>query len=652
MTFAEGAAVPRFRLPPLFHTPTPGRSSPAAPAQPAPAVPAAPASVPTATPAMPTAVPAAPPAPAARAAELLSERSLDRQLGALGAGGAQPVRAALADALSVVPPTPPAAPSAPSIQRLYDDKAFQSLYGFVMGRLEQVASGQRSWDKLWQVKGFVEASQFVLQGTALPGQPSVDEPPLFQRFTGAQERRALCHLLLLLMPEETRTERPMQRDGSRAAPQSLFEPFPDAVIARADEGFALRAGDLPKVAPVFTAPLGTPALIDSVFRRGQQGTFLASKSFCPGAMVQDRKDIHPTGTDKRQQSGHTGDPIFVKIDDVIEVDGRKMAKVHVPAQHKQWMGDHGGTVQGHQVLGQIDHVIDVHGQPVLGADGKPQDILIPVDHLADYLFDPGRGTGAGGLDLTRSEDRAIALCYGAELKQRYLTDSTGTTRSLFDWLEQASATTPPEDLTRIKREVRDAAWQAVAKHACHPRRTHFKIDLGGEKGDWQHQAFDLLNSTGMMQDCGNRYEKDKSSTQDMHELAWTSKFLERGFVGGSLDCYGLADAFDRLQATFLTPLGVLTTTDISEGHGAELVRILEQPDAAGVVQAGELYKSKLNELITAVDVRISSGRGPAAEYMENWPGYLDIAPPTKKRSDLAAAQKRLEGILHALDAGG
>ncbi|MFZ9889293.1 MAG: hypothetical protein ACO3JL_17500, partial [Myxococcota bacterium] len=570
---------------------------------------------------------------------------------ALGASGAQPVRRGLADALSVVPPGPPAPPAAPSIQRLYDDKAFQELYGFVMGRLEQVSSGQRSWDKLWQVQSFVEASQFVLKGAALPGHGVVDAPPLFQRFTGQQERRALCHLLLLLMPEETRTERALQRDGSRAAPQSLFSPFPDAVITRADEDFALKSGDLPKVAQVFTAPLRSPALIDTIFRRGQQGTFLASKSFCPGAMVQDRKDIHPSGTDKRQQAGHTGDPIFVKIDDVIEVDGRRMAKVHVPPQHKQWMGDHGGTVQGHEVLGRIDHVVDVRGQPVLGPDGKPQDILIPVDHLADYLFDPGRGTGAGGLDLSRTEDRAIALCYGAELKQRYLTDSAGTTRSLFDWLEQANDAMDPADLTRIKQEVRDAAWQSVAKYACHPRRTHFKIDLAGDKGDWQHQAFDLLNSTGMMQDCGNRYEKDKDSTQDMHELAWTSKFLERGFLGGSLDCYGLADAYDRLQATFLAPLGILTTTDISEGHGAELVRILEHPDQSGVVQAGELYKSKLNELITAVDVRISSGRGPAAEYMENWPGYLDIAPPTKKRADIVAAQNRLEGILQSLGAG-
>ena len=572
-----------------------------------------------------------------------SDIALDGRLRNAGVASTGPLRNAMADALSSVPANPtPAANATPGIQRLHNDPDFKALYDFSIGRMQQMQNENRGWDTFWQVQGFAQAAQFVLHGKALPGVSAVDAKPLFQRFEGPQERRAICHLLMLMMPESERTERPLLRGGSRGPAQGLFEPFPNEIVARADQNFQLEKGDLPRVSKMFTEHLRDPNLLDQIFRPGQRGTFLASKKYCPGAFLQDRKDIYPAGTDKKMQAGHEGDPIFVKIDDVFMKDGEKYARVHVDPQVKQWMGPHGGTERGQEVIGTIHHVQDTNGKPVLGPDGKAQDILIPVEHLADYLLDPGQGFGARGLDLADSDDRAIALCYTHEIKNRYLTDSNGKTQSLFQWLENADGNTSKHDLDRIRQEVRDAAWHSVAKYACHPRRTHFKIDLGGSTNDWQHEAYRLLNDTGMMSDCGNRYEKDKSNTQDMHELAWTSKFLAPGFVGGSLDCYGLANAFDRLQATFLQPLGILTTTDIQEGHGAELTRNLSNPDENGVVQVGEVYKSKLNEMITAVDVRISSGRGPAAQYMENWPGYLKIVGPSRQRVDLKKAQDTLQ----------
>ena len=522
-------------------------------------------------------------------------------------------------------------PTRPSIQKLYDDPRFKKLYELVTGRLRTLQNENRGWDKLWQVRNFVEALNLVTGGST----------PLMDDLQGPQERRAVAHLLLLTMPEEWRTERPVYPDGSRGAPQSLFEPFPDEVIARADNDFALRPGDLPKTAPIFTRHLTSPDFLERVFRPGQHGTFLASKKYCPGAFLQDRRDINPPGKSKKEQVGHEGDPIFVKVDDVVVKDGRKYAKCHVEPQYKTWLDGGGNIVRGEQVFAGTNVVLDTQGKPVLGPDGQPQPILIPVDHMADYLLDPGRNTA--GLDMSREDDRALALTYTHGLKTTYLTDSNGITKSLFGWLQEADERTPRRDLERIKQEVRHVAWQTVARHASHPRRTHFKLNLDG--GGWQREAYDMLRNTGIMQDCGNRYEKDKSNTSGMHEMAWTSAFLGRGFVGGSLDCYGLARAYDRLSATFLAPLGIISKTDLAEGHGSELNRVLSQPDDNGVIQVGEPMKSKLNEMIVGLDAQLSSGRGPAAEYMENWPGYLKIAGPTGGRYDFA----RANATLHALE---
>lgn len=435
----------------------------------------------------------------------------------------------------------------------------------------------------------------------------------------------------------------MYPDGGRGPAQDLFHVFPDSVITRADSDFQIEPGDLPKLAPIFTQHLQQPDLLDRVFRSGQHGIFLASKEHCPGAFLQDRLDINPPDLDKKQQVGHEGDPIMVRIEEVVEVNGRRLARCSVPPQPKVWL-DNGACVKGETVFDGTDVKLDTSGRPLLGPDGKPQPILIPVEHLADYLLDPGDGRGMRGLDLSQAEDRAIALTFASELKATYLTDSNGITKNLFDWLQQADQRTPPHDLERIKARTREAAWQTIAKHACHPRRTHFKIDLDPRQPGWQQEAFDLLQATGMMQDCGNRYEKDKSTTAHVHELAWTAHFLERGFVGGSLDCYGLATAYDKLAATFLAPLGVVSTTDIAEGHGAELVRILSNPDEDGVVQVGMPEKSKQNEFIFGLAMDLSSGRGPAAQYMENWGGYLKIDGCSGQRYDFAALSRRADEI--------
>jgi hypothetical protein len=559
-----------------------------------------------------------------------------------------------------------------SIHKLYEDPQFHALYDFVMGRLHAVEREQRGWDKLGQARSFAAAVAFVMKQTplssgapageansapgALKSERASAKRSLFSRYQGAQERRALCHLLLLLMPPDDRTERPMMPNGTRAPAQDLFRPFPDAVLERADEKFPLRPGDLPKPSPIFTRHLTSPDLAGAIFKAGQQGLFLASKRYCPGAFVQDRKDINPPSLDKKLQSGHEGDPIMVRIDEIVVVEGQAMARVHVPAQHKVWLNATGECTRGQEVLPRIDVVLDERGEPLRGADGGTQPILIPVEHLAGYLLDSG--DGARPLDFKKAEDRCLALTFAEALKQTWHTDSNHISKTLFDWLEQADERTPPRDVERIREAVRQAAFQAVARHCSHPRRTHFTLDVNPEElaavrakkkrledADWQVQAFLTLEATGIMRDCGNYYEKDKASTAHVHELAWTAQFLKAGFIGGSLDCLGASDAYEQLSKTFLEPLGIITTTGIAEGHGASLVRVLGQPDEDGVVQAGVPMKVKLNELIVGLEMPLSSGRGPAAQYMENWGGYLRIDGVMGPPVDFAAAQERLSRTL-------
>jgi hypothetical protein len=406
---------------------------------------------------------------------------LREELATLGVASREPVRAALANALSAAgtqEAAAPPAPAEPKIKQLYRDPAFAALYNFAIARVQHVERSHTEWDKLGQAKSFAAAVSFVTRGTPLDGK-SFDTAPLFSRFKGDMERRAICHLLLLLMPPHDRSERPLRNDGSRGAPQDLFRPFPDALIERSDDGFRLRPGDLPKIAPIFTEHLQGD-VVDKIFKKGQRGLFLASKSYCPGAFLQDRKDINPPSLSKLKQSGHEGDPIFVTIDDIVDVDGVRMAKVRVPAQHKVWLWDNGSCVRGEQVLPELSTVVDKDGKDT----GEP--ILIPVEHLADYLLKTG--DGAPRLDFSRPDERAVALAFAHTLKSTWHKDRNGISKTLFDWLEQADARTPRADVEIIREKVREAAFQSVVRYSTHPRRTHWRLVVDPNRNDWQKEA--------------------------------------------------------------------------------------------------------------------------------------------------------------------
>jgi len=555
------------------------------------------------------------------------------------------------------------------IQKLYSDPAFVALYDFAMRAVDHARAN--SWDKLGQVHAFTTAMEFAAKGTALDGSGKVDGPSLKQRFTGPMEQRAIAHLLALLMPDEFRTERVMYRDGRRGPAQDVFSPLPAHVIARADVNFALKKGDLPTIAPVLTAHLTKPGFLDDVFKKGQQGTFLASKSFCPGAFLQDRKDINGA-RDKASQSGHVGDGIPVQIDDVIVKDGKKFAVCSIPEQKKWHIGDDGNCYAGEVEIPRTNRRIDLDskGMPVQTEDP----ILIPVEHLATTMLDAG--SGSRGLDFKSAEDRALALTFSEVLKETRMTDSSGTTKTLFDWMESASSSMSVHDRTRLVEGAAAAAFQSVMRFACHPGRTHFKLNVAPDeiaavraasklpegparqeavaRFDWQARAYVELLDTRLVQDCGERYpSKFGDPLKHPHELPWTTTFLKQGFVGGSLDCVGLGDAFDKIATTFLAPMGFLTMDALAEGHGSMITRILQAPDENGVIQAGTPGKTKPTDHIFNLDWAIASGRGPT--YPDAWPGHSEMRRiPTDGRGvrthDLAALDKALQQATAALTA--
>ncbi|OGQ20773.1 MAG: hypothetical protein A2138_07715 [Deltaproteobacteria bacterium RBG_16_71_12] len=126
--------------------------------------------------------------------------------------------------------TIPAAPaSMVGLAALYDDPAFKVLYA----RVHDARQALPDWDNLAHVTAFAGAAELVGE--------------LLIRPRGAQERRALAHLLWQLLPTAMRAR--------------SFLPLPDDLGRRAEDGFALVPGDVPRVAASWVAFLGDPELL-------------------------------------------------------------------------------------------------------------------------------------------------------------------------------------------------------------------------------------------------------------------------------------------------------------------------------------------------------------------------------------------------------
>jgi hypothetical protein len=296
------------------------------------------------------------------------------------------------------------------LRALYADDAFRALYDFVHG------APPPDWDNLAHIERFARAARFVLAGTPLSAPrgsaPPEEAAPLLARAALPQQRRAVAHLLWLLLP-------PPQRARAHL-------PLPDDIARRADDDFALQEGDAPRVAPSLTSFLGRDDLLARLLRPGAR--VLAPRHACPGA-------------------AHGA--CFVGVIDEVK-DG--VAKLHV---------ERDGV--------DVDVRFGVDGKPLLSVDGRAQPIKLPFDELAGWLL--AAGPDARGLDLRDADDRALLLVWAHLLRQRALAG-----RSVFAWLESAGKDTSRALRIAIVDQAIRAAVEAVGTFSLDPLCTRFSLN--------------------------------------------------------------------------------------------------------------------------------------------------------------------------------
>lgn len=233
-------------------------------------------------------------------------------------------RSAMAEANTI----PGAPASVVGLAALYEDADFKAFF-------EQVGRARRGlpeWDQLAHVRAFAAAAERGRE--------------LMARYPGSQERRALAHLLWLLLPARFR--------------QRPHLPLPDEVARRAEDGFALIPGDMPRVAAPYVAFLADPELLTRALAPRAQGPLV----LVPRSQA---RALHPKA----------------------------------PAALVQVVRVEEGLVQGH-------------------APGDPTEVARPtsVDTVATWLL--SAGPDARGLDLRSEDDRALLLTWAQLLRERFV----------------------------------------------------------------------------------------------------------------------------------------------------------------------------------------------------------------------------------------
>lgn len=523
-------------------------------------------------------------------------------------------------------------PSLPAMRRLLEDASYRRLEKYVRAARDALAREAAEWDLLRQVTTFCRAARFAKDGVSLDDGGPADAEPLLQRFDDAVQRRAIGVLLASTMPARWRVVRPLLPDGTRGRATEILQPLPDEIALRADEGFALRAGDVPVPAPVFCRHLRGRALLDGVFRPGQTGRFLASKTYCLPAVAGDRCG--------------GGDPIPVVLGEPCVVDGKRAFAARVPAARAYKVDDEGRVIEAGIVRDEL-----------------PTTSPVPLEHLIAWLL---AGGPQGGLDLEDVEDLALLVVASHLLKTRTLQRVDGVEKSVFAWLETADASSPRPFLERVRAAVRDACFDAVAFFAPDPRALVFPIvaadddvararfaaaegdDASLAKIDWQARALALLEQTGIARAAVARGAP--STGRRLVEIGWTQAVLQPGYVGGRLPAQAQGDAFARLATTLLAPIGLLPLSSLREGRGASLLRVLSLPDDEGRIDVGAPER-----VVPAAYCRgLSFDRAFGLPRRADDPSRLDVARLDDDGRgapihDLAALQDRLADLKRALD---
>ncbi len=436
-------------------------------------------------------------------------------------------------------------PGAPALMAaLDDDDRFRRLVA--LAEEARAFLAPRAWDKLAHVERFAQAA--AAANELVPSYPA------------PAQRRRLAHLLYPLLPAPARTR--------------AFGPLPDDVAARGP-AFAIEGGDVPKVAPSYSAFLADPAALSRIVRPG--AVLLAPRSVCPGAArgacVTLVVDVAPPKRPSRVPARASAAPQLAVDDEpgaVFDVDGVATVRGHIELAPR---GDDAAR-------GRIDVRLGPDGKPLLGVDGTPQPITAPLDTLAGWLF--SAGPDARGLDLRSEDDRALLLTWARALRSLEVRG-----RSAFAWLEDNG--TPPDVRVDVVGAAVRAAVDAVARHALDPVACRITLRPDDGDGAWQARAAAALDETDMFRDVVTRASgpvvsasappEDTGGT--VRDIVWADAVLPPGFAAGRLSAVAAGRAFARLATSMLAPLGVLPLSGLKDGSGFVVLQRLV-PDGDGL----------------------------------------------------------------------
>lgn len=361
------------------------------------------------------------------------------------------------------------------------------------------------WDNLAFVSAFARAAERARE--------------VLRTSTHAVERRLVAARLLRLVPPALLPVG--QRD--RAVALSL----PDAVLARADDDFALRAADdVHHLHPSWLAFLSRPGLVDDVLRPGRHEWLLAPRSLSP---------LHAVGSN-----------VLVRVVDDVASDKALLA-VEILAPD--------GSVSRRRLTSD-------------GRDAGPAEVR--ADVLVSWLRHGG--TTSRGLDLRRPEDRCLLLTFRETLRERRL-----------DVLLARAAGDDADRRAAVVAAVVDAAADAVAFSALDPLACRFVFPVG-DAHPWVDKAVGMLTSLGLAAEVTPRVVGDPT-----REIVWLDAVVDSGFIGGAMSAVAQARAFARLAVSVLAPLGALALVGARGGDGV-VVTLLDE-DARGARQRGPLWVS-------------------------------------------------------------
>lgn len=405
-----------------------------------------------------------------------------------------------------------------------DDEDFRALVDHVATARAFLAP--RAWDNLAHIERFVV-------GAALASR-------VMGRFDDALTRRTLVERLWPLLPA-----------AMRARP---FAPLP-RVVAERGPTFSLQPGDVPHIAPAYSAFLADLD-VEQLFvapRSPDTPPFLAPRSICPGAA---RGACAAVFLEERISAIPTSLPPTAAMPGVTSATWKCAA-----------------LRDGVKVRVRIGP----DGQPMRTVDGREEALTLTTDVLAAWLL--SAGPDARGLDLRSDDDRALLLAWAHALRERLVADPRGATRkSAFAWLEDEHA--PAHVRALVVDEAIACAIDAVARFAMDPLSTRFVLRGSDGDGGWTRRAAAALDACALFHDVTRRgpvpSATSATSASDDHarDIVWLDALLRPGFASGRLTALSAGRAFARLATSVLAPLGVLPSSGLRDGSGAVLLQRL------------------------------------------------------------------------------